>query len=136
MNTILMEVTLIAETCCTCGIPFGMPDYHQKKLKQKGGDFYCPNGHGQHYTNPEIPELKKRLKAAEEGKQLYKQWYQAEQSDHDYTRRRLSATKGVLTKTKKRIANGVCPCCNRHFVNLQRHMETKHPEYDKGEGEA
>jgi hypothetical protein len=30
-----------------------------------------------------------------------------------------------------RIGNGVCPCCNRSFTNLRRHMTTKHPEYPK-----
>jgi hypothetical protein len=23
----------------------------------------------------------------------------------------------------------VCPCCQRSFQNLSRHMKTKHPEY-------
>lgn len=30
---------------------------------------------------------------------------------------------------KKRVGNGVCPCCNRTFENLSRHMSCKHPEY-------
>lgn len=29
---------------------------------------------------------------------------------------------------KKRVQGGACPCCNRHFVQLERHMATKHPE--------
>jgi hypothetical protein len=24
----------------------------------------------------------------------------------------------------------VCPCCNRSFQNLRRHMATKHPEFN------
>jgi hypothetical protein len=28
----------------------------------------------------------------------------------------------------KRVHRGVCPCCKRTFQNIQRHMETKHPE--------
>jgi hypothetical protein len=37
--------------------------------------------------------------------------------------------KGKHTQLKKRVANGVCPCCHRSFVALRRHIETKHPEF-------
>ena len=43
--------------------------------------------------------------------------------------RSRNALKGVVTKTKRRIGKGVCPCCNRTFQDLQRHMAGKHPEY-------
>lgn len=56
-------------------------------------------------------------------------------SERNAAQRALRATKGRLTKTKKRIANGVCPCCNRHFVNLERHMTGKHPDYTKEQSE-
>jgi chemotaxis response regulator CheB len=46
----------------------------------------------------------------------------------DFTREH-SATRAQLTKTKKRVANGVCPCCNRTFKQLARHMKAKHPEF-------
>lgn len=136
MDAVLIEINLVTVTCCACGIPFGIPDYHRRQLLEKGGDFYCPNGHCQHFTNPEIPLLKKQLKEAERQAQLHKNWYEAEQDDHQRTRRKLAATKGILTKTKKRIANGVCPCCNRHFANLQHHIETKHPDYSESEADS
>ena len=41
----------------------------------------------------------------------------------DETNRRMKAEKQL-----KRVHNGVCPCCNRSFQNLQKHMKTKHPE--------
>lgn len=47
-------------------------------------------------------------------------------------RRAHAATKGQLTKTRKRVAGGVCPCCNRSFVNLGRHMAGQHPDYAEG----
>ena len=39
-----------------------------------------------------------------------------------------SATKGHLTRAKKRHRAGLCPCCNRQFQDLVRHMASKHPE--------
>lgn len=129
MDTLLVEVTLVVENCCVCGIPFGLPDYLQDKLQTDGGYFWCPNGHQQRYVEPEVPKLKKQLAQAKRLAELRQQWYDAEREDHEGTRRRLSATKGVLTRTKNRIAAGVCPCCRRHFENLERHIATKHPDY-------
>ena len=39
------------------------------------------------------------------------------------------AAKGQISKLKKRASAGVCPCCNRSFQNLRRHMGNKHPEF-------
>jgi DNA repair exonuclease SbcCD ATPase subunit len=60
--------------------------------------------------------------------------YQREEKERylrqrDAVARSASALKGVVTKKKKqldRVINGVCPCCNRHFKNLQRHMDDVH----------
>lgn len=48
----------------------------------------------------------------------------------EYQRR---AQKGQNTRLKKRIAAGVCPCCNRSFANLREHMAGQHPDFT-GEG--
>lgn len=129
MDTVKAEIKLETTECSACGIIFAMPDYFLNDLRVSGRKFCCPNGHSLWFGKSEADKLKIELKRAERQAKLYEQWYQAEQEDHQHTRRRLAATQGVVTKTKKRIANGVCPCCNRHFVNLHRHMETKHPDY-------
>lgn len=51
--------------------------------------------------------------------------------DTNYLRQQLILEENKRKESDrklKRIHNGVCPCCNRSFVNLQRHMKTKHPE--------
>lgn len=130
--TFTHELTLVTETCCACGVVFAMPDWFQRQLKKTGETFYCPSGHGQHYRDnlrAENDRLKKEIEQERERKTLIAGWYDAERRDHEHTRKRLAATKGVVTRTKKRLANGVCPCCNRHFVNLERHMKGQHPDY-------
>ncbi len=32
-------------------------------------------------------------------------------------------------RIEARVSKGVCPCCNRTFENVQKHMETKHRGY-------
>lgn len=41
----------------------------------------------------------------------------------------------VCTRTRNRIAAGVCPCCNRTFQNLADHMRTLHADYVAAEPE-
>jgi hypothetical protein len=131
------EETVVLETmtCCNCGMTFAMPERYLRKLREQGDAFYCPAGHGQHFRDSEVARLKKEVAAAQRQTEQYKGWYKAEQGDHEHTRNRLRATKGVLTKTKKRVAAGVCPCCNRSFQDLARHMAGQHPEYVEQEDE-
>lgn len=123
---------IIIETCCNCGITFGMDKAFQQERLNTGKNFYCPNGHSQHYTDSIAAKLKdaeKKAERAHSNAKYYTELYQGEQRRHGVTERRLSATKGVVTKMKKRATAGVCPCCSRHFEALQRHMASKHPGF-------
>lgn len=35
-----------------------------------------------------------------------------------------------------RIRNGVCPCCNRSFKDVHRHMKSQHPEFNPAVDDA
>lgn len=63
-----------------------------------------------------------RREAAERRVQATRDLLYAEERSH-------AATRGHLTRTKKRGGHGVCPCCNRTFQQLARHMKSKHPDY-------
>jgi len=121
--------TIVVETCCECGITFGMTQGYYDLRQRDGESFHCPNGHRQFYTNSEkkkMADIKKELQRTQENMQF---WHdQAEEKA-----RSLSATRGQITKIKNRVAKGICPCCNRQFTNLHDHMETKHPNYGKPE---
>jgi hypothetical protein len=119
--------TIVVETCCTCGVTFGVTEGFYNLRQRDGNSFYCPNGHCQYYTNNEkkkLNDLKKDLQRTQESMQFWRE--QAEEKG-----RSLSATRGQITKIKNRVAKGICPCCNRQFENLHDHMETKHPNYGK-----
>jgi len=60
-----------------------------------------------------------------------------ERRRHSQTQMELMAAEQQVTAIKKekyrlqkRIKNGVCPCCHRSFVQLSRHMASKHPGFD------
>jgi hypothetical protein len=54
-----MNIELI--TCCECKVPFAIPEWHMKRLQTTGERFYCPNGHGQMFTNSEVQRLRMEL---------------------------------------------------------------------------
>jgi hypothetical protein len=129
-KTIEYTVALEVMTCINCGVAFAMQaDMNRIRLRDHDW-FYCPAGHAQRYTGPsDVERLRKQLKAVEQERNLLASRVSLESDQRQAAERSLRATKGQLTKIKNRVANGVCPVCNRSFSALHRHMESKHPEY-------
>ena len=122
-DTLLITTHLVVEECCACGMVFGLPDDYQRVLREHPGQpFYCPAGHGQHYTGKTDAEKLRIQLAAQVDRVRF--W----QEEHARERRSHSATKGQLTRARRRIGRGVCPNCNRSFPALAEHMRTEHPE--------
>lgn len=122
MYALNLAIIIEEVTCCSCGVIFGIEKNFKQRLRDSGDSFYCPAGHGQHYTETaekkykrEIESLEDRLRWAQQGR--------------DSARNSLKATKGHLTRIKKRVANGVCPCCKRSFANLANHMKNQHKDW-------
>lgn len=131
---------LWVETCCNCGVIFGMANeiYRVAKQRREKSSFYCPNGHQQHYATGET-EADKLRRERDRLKQDRAYWEDSNkrlQDALDRASRSASAYKGQVTRIKKRVSHGVCPCCNRTFDNLGRHMASKHPEYEGQEEPA
>ena len=133
-RTVYIERTVHIIECAACSIDFGIGADFMKRRREDHETFYCPNGHSNYYGGPTAAE--KRAKKAEQELEAARSLAQrearrrsqaeAQARTADYQRR---AAKGQLTKAKKRIAAGVCPCCNRTFQNLARHMAGQHPDY-------
>ena len=117
-----MSVSL---SCFRCKCGFTLPDalYHSAKASEKIS-FYCPYGHEQHYPKGETEEDKLRR----ERDLLYQRVAQRDDEIKSLEARRRAAV-GQVTKIKNRVGHGVCPCCNRTFENLARHMSSKHPTF-------
>jgi len=130
------DANLDVVECSSCGITYAIPSSLHASMKKYHGDTdsgwktFCPMGHTWWYvgeTAVEKVERKLRDERARAGR-IAAQRDQA-LADRDYTKRRLSATRGVLTKTKKSVAAGACPCCGKTYQHLARHMHAKHPDY-------
>jgi len=131
-NTIkIMGQTSKVTECIECGVIFTVPLTVYEKQKRRGGYHHCPNGHGQGWSKDDSEEARTRRERDRlKQNQAYLEQSNKELRDRtNYLERSRSAIQGHLTRTKKRVAAGVCPCCNRSFQNLHRHMESKHPDY-------
>jgi hypothetical protein len=117
--------------CCdACGVSFAITDAYDDRRRADHKSFYCPNGHSMSYSQKnEAEKQRERADRLERRLANRDEDLRAARAAHITTQHRLRATKGVLTKTKKRVANGVCPCCNRTFQQLERHMKSQHPDY-------
>lgn len=129
--TLNIKIEFETIECFRCHVLFAVESMTRKHYIDTGDYFYCPNGHRQYYTESTIQKLEKQLETKQRAldhKQKELEW--SEQRTRN-VKNSLKAEKGAKTKLKKRIANGVCPCCQRPFVNLARHMKGQHPNYAK-----
>jgi hypothetical protein len=115
--------------CGECGIEFHVPAHFYKERQETGRGWFCPNGHSRVFREKESDKLRRerdRLaqQIAEKNDEIKRQREMREAAE-----RKASAARGQVTKMRNRVGNGVCPCCTRSFTNLQRHMETQHPEF-------
>lgn len=120
---------LYAMNCSACGVLFAIPDKMDNARRDDGATFYCPNGHGQCYRKTtedvlrEQLEREKRDRAAERDRLL----------DQVNTERRAHVeTERDRRRIIGRVDAGVCPDCNRHFTDLQRHREGVHGAHGGG----
>ena len=109
-------------TCGDCGIAFGLSATLHAKVKQTGRRFYCPNGHCISYNTTENERLKQEIERQKRMVEQNQRLYESERASH-------ASTKGQVTKLRRRAAAALCPCCSRSFVQLRRHLASKHPDY-------
>lgn len=114
-----LAVRLTSIDCGCCGGTYAINERFRKHAEENGSSWtcpYCKAGWG-FQGNGEVDRLRK------EAQQL-----------RDRTTAALSraneaeASKAMLERRLKRVGKGVCPCCNRTFRDLARHMASKHPK--------
>jgi hypothetical protein len=140
MADTIYATTELVVTKCWCGMPHAVPlEMRDKQLHDHANGrtqdaIYCPLGHTHIISGTsEIEKLRREIERKT-------QEAIRERQKHDQTRAELRETElrrraecGAKTRIKNRIANGVCPCCNRSFKDLHAHMKTQHPEFAASE---
>jgi len=127
-----MSIILVTEFLtvnCGCGGVYALPKEFKERCKRERLDWTCPYckgtwGYGY---------LKKRDRTEIERLTREKEHLagrlESEKRAHKHTEYQRRGEKAAKTKLRRRAKGGACPCCNRTFVDLQRHMSSKHPEF-------
>lgn len=131
----LMFAAMANLQCYKCGVVFGLEQGFQRQRLEDHGQFYCPNGHAQWYSGKtdkeqEIDRLSQELRIVTSSRDFHRSRAADEARAAETARRSAAASRGVVTKVKRRIKKGVCPCCNRYFRDLHQHMQGQHPDWD------
>lgn len=120
--------------CCKCGMVFGMPEefYTTAKQLSESMTWYCPAGHPQHFVSggTEAEKVRRERDILRQRLAMYSEQTDQERRARKAAERSAAAYKGAATRMKNRAKAGVCPCCNRTFQNLARHMATQHPDHE------
>ncbi len=117
--------------CGECGIEHYVPkafDDNQVALGSKGG-WDCPNGHRRVYRESEADVVRRERDLLKQRIAQKDDEIRFQRQHREAAERQAAARKGQITRLKNRAAAGVCPCCNRSFENLRRHMDHKHPGF-------
>lgn len=133
------DTTLEVVSCATCHMTYAIPQSLKNSAVAYPGDsrrgwvLFCPLGHEWHYVGESVAD--KLDKERERSARLAAQAEQARARTRETEARRV-AQKAATTRARnqrdrdrQRVAAGVCPCCNRTFKQLARHMANQHPDF-------
>ena len=131
MSNTLMDVAILEIIeCPNCHVRHAIPADMATRGRATGGGAHCPNGHWYSWSGKsELDATKRALDAAKRDADWQRSQRQVAEREAQRVRHQLRATKGVVTRTQRRVKHGVCPCCNRTFAQLAAHMAQKHPDY-------
>lgn len=123
MSALLTFAGTLTVTTCWCGISHAIPaDLYQWAQADHSRRVYCPLGHGWVFAGEtEAQKLKRSLKWERDR-------LAAERSRADGAEASLRATKGHVTRLRKRVLDGECPLCGQHLRDVARHVARVHPD--------
>lgn len=136
-ETIYDNTTFARQDCIHCGIIFYWPAELDRQARNEARKFYCPGcGGNMIYRETEADRLKRELEEARQSAEGARSEARRQREHRQAAERRVTAMKGVVTRTKKRIAKGKCVRCSCEFPDLAEHMATEHPDYDPAGDDA
>lgn len=110
-----------------CGHTIFMTTKIIAERKRDHATFYCTicGGHRHWPGESDIEKLRSQLNAAKQREETLR-------TQRVNLENALAAEQRSKERLKRRVKNGVCPCCHRTVKQLAAHMKTKHPDYGSG----
>ncbi len=124
-TTFEIATDFVSITCGGCDVSFAITDCFYRARRRDHKNFYCPNGCCRAYQAESKEErLRRELNESSRSNTFLRGCLET-------ARRSRAALKGQVTKIKRRVGKGICPCCRRNFANLKAHMEGQHPNWSE-----
>lgn len=120
---------LYLTTCGVCSCTYAVPQVMRDHFYENGGFWRCPNGHSWGYAEGAKTKAAEEARIRRERDRLQQENARLAEEAEQAERERLKAER-ALARHKKRAAAGTCPCCNRTFANMARHMRDQHPDFN------
>lgn len=118
--------------CARCRAEIALPEeLHAAARRSPDVGFYCAYGHSQHFAAGPTEADKLRQERDRLAQRLAERddRIRAEIEAREAAERSAKAVRGHMTRLRRRVGNGVCPCCTRSFRNLAEHMKMQHPGF-------
>ncbi len=109
-TTIEIATDYVSINCGRCGVSFAITDGFYRARRADHKSFYCPNGCCRAYK---IQSDEERLRSALHHERVTRQNLS---NRLETANRSRAALKGQVTKIKRRVGKGICPCCRRNFA--------------------
>lgn len=130
MTSTFTQSIEMVQVVCSCGMVYCIPEPYRSNCQRHGKSWHCPGCQvSWGFSESEADRLRKRLLAQEAETKAAREATARERDRRQAEERSHAATRGQLTKVKRRSAAGVCPCCSHRFLDVRRHMKAKHPEH-------
>lgn len=120
---------------CECGGTYALAARYIEQKRNLGGGWHCPYcqvGWG-YFDGGKLARLEKQLVAKDAALDQARADASYQREIREHAERRVSALRGVVTRTKRSVGSGACPCCGKRFKDLADHMAEKHPKYAEEE---
>lgn len=125
-----LALTYESVDCPACGFVFMVPDTLLGRRRKDGKTFFCPaGGCRMDYGETEAQKLQAQLDRTQRQLATSQSTLTHERDQRTAAENALRAQRGANTRLRKRVSNGVCPCCSRTFADVARHMAGQHPDF-------
>ena len=111
----------LSTRCYLCGGPIAMTRDQLEHFKISHDSFYCLLGHCQSFKGGECDRLRRELSLAQEQAN-------ALATEKAQLTGLLETAEKTAQRLRERIEAGICPYCHRRFVQVERHMRSKHKQ--------
>lgn len=110
--------------CKTCGAWGVVPEVVMEWQRENAGYHYCHAGHQWGWDKGQRQKQMDDLRRERDRLTQNAAHLEDEIRERD---RLIAVARQETERVRKRAHSGVCPCCQRSFANVLRHMKSKHP---------